>query len=89
MRSPSSPSRSATRVSAGSTSPAPRPATRRPSHLDAFQLIQRENFHATLHAGEAFGLPSIWEALQWCNAERLGHGVRIVDDIDVGRRTAR
>jgi adenosine deaminase len=52
-------------------------------HLDAFQLIQRENFHATLHAGEAFGLPSIWEALQWCNAERLGHGVRIVDDITV------
>ncbi len=52
-------------------------------HLDAFQLIQRENFHATLHAGEAFGLPSIWEALQWCNAERLGHGVRIVDDISV------
>ena len=52
-------------------------------HLDAFQLVQRENFHATLHAGEAFGLPSIWEALQWCNAERLGHGVRIVDDIDV------
>jgi adenosine deaminase len=50
-------------------------------HLDAFQLVQRENFHATLHAGEAFGLPSIWEALQWCNAERLGHGVRIVDDI--------
>ncbi|HTW98485.1 MAG TPA: adenosine deaminase [Acidimicrobiales bacterium] len=52
-------------------------------HLDAFQLVQRENFHATLHAGEAFGLPSIWEALQWCNAERLGHGVRIVDDIEV------
>ncbi|MGD0742289.1 MAG: adenosine deaminase [Acidimicrobiales bacterium] len=53
-------------------------------HLDAFQLVQRENFHATLHAGEAFGLPSIWQALQWCNAERLGHGVRIVDDITVG-----
>ncbi|MCU1496006.1 MAG: Adenine deaminase [Acidimicrobiaceae bacterium] len=52
-------------------------------HLDAFQYIQRENFHATVHAGEAFGLPSIWEALQWCNAERLGHGVRIVDDIHV------
>jgi adenosine deaminase len=50
-------------------------------HLDAFQLVQRANFHATLHAGEAFGLPSIWEALQWCNAERLGHGVRISDDI--------
>ena len=50
-------------------------------HLDAFQLVQRASFHATLHAGEAFGLPSIWEALHWCNAERLGHGVRIIDDI--------
>lgn len=50
-------------------------------HLAAFQLIQRENFHFTIHAGEAFGLPSIWEAIQYCGAERLGHGVRIVDDI--------
>jgi adenosine deaminase len=50
-------------------------------HLDAFQHVQRENFHSTIHAGEAFGLPSIWEAVQWCGAERLGHGVRIVDDI--------
>ncbi len=53
-------------------------------HLDAFQLVMRENFHITIHAGEAFGLPSIWEALQFCGAERLGHGVRIVDDIVVG-----
>ncbi|MBA2282960.1 MAG: adenosine deaminase [Acidimicrobiia bacterium] len=52
-------------------------------HLDAFQHIAREDFHFTIHAGEAFGLPSIWEALQWCGAERLGHGVRIVDDITV------
>jgi adenosine deaminase len=50
-------------------------------HLDAFHLIARENFHFTIHAGEGFGLPSIWEALQLCGAERLGHGVRIVDDI--------
>jgi adenosine deaminase len=53
-------------------------------HLDAFQLLQRENAHFTIHAGEGFGLPSIWEALQWCNADRLGHGVRIVDDIALG-----
>ncbi len=53
-------------------------------HLDAFHHIARENFHFTIHAGEGFGLPSIWEALQWCGAERLGHGVRIVDDITVG-----
>ena len=52
-------------------------------HLDAFQHVQRESFHTTIHAGEAFGLPSIWEAVQWCGAERLGHGVRIVDDIQV------
>jgi len=50
-------------------------------HLDAFQYVQRANFHTTIHAGEAFGLPSIWEAVQFCGAERLGHGVRIVDDI--------
>ncbi|HEY4332256.1 MAG TPA: adenosine deaminase, partial [Ilumatobacteraceae bacterium] len=50
-------------------------------HLDAFQYVQRENFHSTIHAGEAFGLPSIWEAIQFCGGERLGHGVRIVDDI--------
>ncbi len=53
-------------------------------HLDAFQYLQRENAHFTIHAGEAFGLPSIWEALQWCGADRLGHGVRLVDDILVG-----
>jgi adenosine deaminase len=52
-------------------------------HLDAFELVHRENFHVTIHAGEAYGLPSIWEALQVCGAERLGHGVRIVDDITV------
>ncbi len=50
-------------------------------HLDAFHHIARENFHITIHAGESFGLPSIWEALQWCGAERLGHGLRIADDI--------
>ena len=50
-------------------------------HLEAFQFLQRENFHFTIHAGEAFGPASIWEAIQFCGAERLGHGVRIVDDI--------
>ncbi len=53
-------------------------------HLDAFEYLQRESSHFTIHAGEAFGLPSIWEAIQWCGADRLGHGVRIVDDVEVG-----
>lgn len=52
-------------------------------HLDAFEYLRRENAHFTIHAGEAFGLPSIWEAIQWCGADRLGHGVRIVDDISI------
>ncbi|GAA4903587.1 adenosine deaminase [Streptomyces coeruleoprunus] len=50
-------------------------------HLDAFEYLKRESNHFTIHAGEAFGLPSIWQALQWCGADRLGHGVRIIDDI--------
>jgi adenosine deaminase len=62
-------------------------AGNRPSrHLDAFQLVAQANSHITIHAGEAFGLPSIWEALQVCGAERLGHGVRIVDDITPNER---
>ena len=55
-------------------------------HLDAFEYLQRENAHFTIHAGEGFGLPSIWQAIQWCGADRLGHGVRIIDDITVGTR---
>jgi adenosine deaminase len=50
--------------------------------LDTFEYLRRENAHFTIHAGEAYGLPSIWEAIQLCGAERLGHGVRIADDID-------
>ncbi|MDN5725394.1 MAG: adenosine deaminase [Propionibacteriales bacterium] len=51
-------------------------------HLDAFDHLRRNNAYFTIHAGEAFGLPSIWEALQLCGAHRLGHGVRIIDDIE-------
>ncbi|CAA9396027.1 MAG: Adenosine deaminase [uncultured Propionibacteriaceae bacterium] len=53
-------------------------------YLDAFDYLKRNNAYFTIHAGEAFGLPSIWEALQICGANRLGHGVRIMDDISTG-----
>ena len=49
---------------------------------ESFEYLRRENAHFTIHAGEAYGLPSIWEAIQLCGAQRLGHGVRIIDDID-------
>jgi adenosine deaminase len=45
--------------------------------------MRGNNARFTIHAGEAFGLPSIHEALAYCGAHRLGHGVRIVDDITV------
>jgi len=51
-------------------------------HLDAFEYMRNNNARFTIHAGEAFGLPSIHEALSFCGADRLGHGVRIVDDIE-------
>jgi adenosine deaminase len=52
-------------------------------HLDAFEYMRDHNARFTIHAGEAFGLPSIHEAIAYCGADRLGHGVRIVDDIEV------
>ena len=53
------------------------------AHLEAFQLCRRENFSITIHAGEAFGPPSIWQALQYCGAHRIGHGVRLVEDMAI------
>src|SRR5690606_33451117 len=52
-------------------------------HVDAFHAIQRANFNITIHAGEAFGPESIWQALQWCGAHRLGHGTRLRNDIEI------
>ncbi|MCZ7457014.1 adenosine deaminase [Streptomyces sp. WMMC940] len=53
------------------------------NHLPAFQHLKRHNCHFTIHAGEAVGAESIHEAVQVCGAERIGHGVRITDDIQV------
>ncbi len=55
-------------------------------HLEAFHFIQRENFSITIHAGEAFGKESIWQAIQWCGAHRIGHAVRILEDIALDER---
>ena len=50
-------------------------------HIDAFHYIQRENFNITVHAGEAFGKESIWQAIQWCGAHRIGHATRLIEDM--------
>ena len=56
-------------------------------HVDAFHYVQRQNFNITIHAGEAFGPESIWQAIQWCGAHRIGHATRLVDDMKLdGKR---
>lgn len=50
-------------------------------HIEAFQFIQRANFNITIHAGEAFGKESIWQAIQWCGAHRIGHATHLIEDI--------
>ncbi len=58
-----------------------------PSRLrDAFDLLAREFLPVTVHAGEADDLPSIRSALVDGRALRLGHGVRIAQDITVERQ---
>src|SRR5271157_4951914 len=52
-------------------------------HVDAFHYIQRQNFNITVHAGEGYGKESIWQAIQYCGAHRIGHGTRLIDDIAV------
>ncbi|MER5841798.1 MULTISPECIES: adenosine deaminase [Streptomyces] len=54
-------------------------------HLDAFEHLRRESVPFTIHAGEADGLSSIHQAVQLCGAQRIGHGVRITEDIVDGK----
>ena len=58
-------------------------------HIEAFHYIQRQNFNITIHAGEAFGKESIWQAIQWCGAHRIGHATRLVEDMDLARGRSR
>jgi adenosine deaminase len=52
-------------------------------HLEAFQYIRNKNFNITIHAGEAFGPESIWQAVQICGTHRIGHGTRLIEDMVV------
>ena len=52
-------------------------------HQRAFEFAKRQNFAITIHAGESFGPESIWQALQYCGAHRIGHGTRLIEDIVV------
>jgi adenosine deaminase len=52
-------------------------------HVEAFHYIQRQNFNITIHAGEGYGKESIWQAIQYCGAHRIGHGTRLIEDIAI------
>ena len=49
--------------------------------LESFQLLRRQSAYYTIHAGEAAGCEYIWDAVQLCGANRIGHGVAIIEDI--------
>jgi adenosine deaminase len=48
---------------------------------EAIAVLDRADAHRTIHAGEAAGVESIRAALDGARAERLGHGVRIADEV--------
>jgi aminodeoxyfutalosine deaminase len=57
--------------------------TARPPHRDAFREVfgaAAAGLHSVPHAGETTGPESIWEALDGLGAERIGHGIRCLDD---------
>jgi adenosine deaminase len=47
---------------------------------NVFAEARRLGFHTTAHAGEAAGAASVWGALRCLQAERIGHGMRAVED---------
>ena len=56
-------------------------------HIKAFDYLRENGAHYTIHAGEAFGVESIALAVRECGAERIGHGIRLIDDIDFSGAT--
>ncbi|MGA0188816.1 MAG: adenosine deaminase [Candidatus Nanopelagicaceae bacterium] len=58
------------------------------NHLPAFELLQRKSFPFTIHAGESDSFASMLEAVNLCGASRIGHGIRIMDEIDISQDQA-
>jgi len=52
-------------------------------HREAYYLVLENNINCTCHAGEAFGHESISQALHYCGAHRIGHGVRLKESHDL------
>ncbi|MBT3314715.1 MAG: adenosine deaminase [Anaerolineae bacterium] len=48
--------------------------------MDVYEEARRQGLHVVAHAGEVVGPESVWGALTELKSERIGHGVRAVDD---------
>lgn len=59
------------------------------NHIRAFDYLREHAAHYTIHAGEAAPLESISLAVRECKAERIGHGIRLMDDISFGESGAK
>jgi aminodeoxyfutalosine deaminase len=55
-------------------------ATSRAAFAPAFELASEAGLHRVAHAGEAAGPASVWEAIDVLGAERIGHGIRSLED---------
>ena len=53
-------------------------------HVPALHRLRQASFPVTIHAGEAAGLDSIADALHLGLAQRIGHGMRVADDVTLG-----
>ncbi|MCE7945731.1 MAG: adenosine deaminase [Chlorobi bacterium CHB1] len=49
-------------------------------HAKAFYFIRKHCINCTVHAGEAYGPDSIYQAIHACGAHRIGHGTRLIED---------
>lgn len=59
------------------------------NHKAAFGLLHENGFPYTIHAGEAAAFSSMQDAIQNCHANRIGHGVRLIDEIDFSKSEPR
>lgn len=57
------------------------------NHRAAFDLLYKNQFPYTIHAGEAAPFSSMKDAIENCRANRIGHGVRLIDEVDLSKET--
>jgi len=57
-------------------------------YTDVYRRARDMGLHATAHAGEAAGAESVWGAINSLEVERIGHGIRAIEDADLMRHLA-